>query len=657
MTEGSDVAKGLGRGAMNQATRQPDQIRFGAFELDVRTGELFSIGTGAVEGGSTRVRLREQPFQILRILAERQGQIVTRQEIRQVLWPNDTVVEFDRSINVAMAILRKALADDADHPTYIETLARRGYRLIAPVEWPQNSSFGQDAREARAGRGPGGDDQERDREPSAPQYARKAAVLGAAVMLAIGGYMSLRHFREATPPQSKRIMLAVLPFENLTGDPNKEYLADGLTEETISQLARFNPNQLAVIGRTSVMGYKHKDERLDQIGRELSVQYVLENSLRQSGDLLRITSQLIQVKDQSHLWSHDYDYHAQDILAVEEQVASAVAREIQLRLPPPQQAELARSQPVKPEAFDAYLQGHYFFERNTDRDTYMAAQYYERATRLDSNYALAWVGLGRVRKWQAYRAQIAKEEGYRLAREAIERALVLNPNLAVAHVQMGRIKQQIDFDWAGADASFQRAIQVEPGNAEVLTDAAASASVLGRFDEALRLNHRALALDPLNAAGWESLAENEFAAGRQDSAAAHGKKALELSPDVFPGPILLSKVYLVQGRPQDALQEIALVRYDDIRAFLTVMAYYALGRKKESDALLSEFITKYPRHTYELAEIYAFRNQLSEAFASLDRAYAQRDAGLIGVKRDPLLTSLLHDRRYAAFLKKLNLPD
>jgi tetratricopeptide (TPR) repeat protein len=363
------------------------------------------------------------------------------------------------------------------------------------------------------------------------------------------------------------------------------------------------------------------------------------------------------VKDQSHLWSHDYDYRAQDILALEEQVAGAVAREIQLRLTARQQAELARPQPVNPEAFDAYLQGHYFFERNTDRDTYMAAQYYERATRLDSNYALAWVGLGRVRKWQAYRAQIPKEEGYRLAREAIERALALNPNLAVAHVQMGRIKQQFDFDWAGADASFQRAVQVEPGNAEVVTDAAASAALLGRFDEALRLNRRSLALDPLNAAGWQALAENEFAAGQHDSAAAHGRKALELSPDVFPGPIMLSKVYLMQGRPQEALSEIALVRYDDTRAFLTVMAYYALGRKKESDSLLSEFITKYPRNTYELASIYAFRSQPNEAFESLDRAYAQRDAGLIGVKREPLLTSLRHDPRYAAFLKKLKLPD
>src|SRR4029077_13568075 len=190
----------------------------------------------------------------------------------------------------------------------------------------------------------------------ASMYSRNAAVLAAsAILLAVVGYMSWPHVRDLTPPQSKRIMLAVLPFENLTGDPNKEYLADGLTEETISRLGRLDPNQLGVIGRRAVMGYKHKDERLDQIGRDLAVEYVLENSLRQNGDHLRITSQLLQVKDQSHLWSHDYDYRAQDVLTVEENVASSVGGKIKVRSPARKKADLARSQPVNPEAFDAYL--------------------------------------------------------------------------------------------------------------------------------------------------------------------------------------------------------------------------------------------------------------------------------------------------------------
>src|SRR4029077_801262 len=332
----------------------------------------------------------------------------------------------------------------------------------------------------------------------ASMYSRNAAVLAAsAILLAVVGYMSWPHVRDLTPPQSKRIMLAVLPFENLTGDPNKEYLADGLTEETISRLGRLDPNQLGVIGRRAVMGYKHKDERLDQIGRDLSAQYVLENSLRQSGDHIRITSQLLQVKDQSHLWSHDYDYRAQDILTVEDDVAKTVAREIQVRLTARQEAELARPQSVNPEAFDAYLKGYYFFQRNSDKDTDMAAKYFERATQRDPSYALAWVGLSRVRNWQANSGLAPVQEGHRLAREAIERALALNPNLAAAHAQMARIKIFADLDWGGSNASIQRAIFLEPGNPEYLSEAALSAATFGHPEEALTLSRRAVELDPL----------------------------------------------------------------------------------------------------------------------------------------------------------------
>src|SRR6201981_1973061 len=337
---------------MNTSTNLAERARFGTFELNVRTGELVSIGTAPAEAGSVKALLREQPFQILRILVERQGQIVTRQEIRQILWPDDTVVEFDRSINVAMAILRKALADDADHPKYIETLARRGYRLIAPVDWQQNSTHAKDTPGSLSETLPRIEGPMGEREPRAPKHWGKAAVAAAcAVILVVVGYMSWRHSRDVTSPRSEKVMLAVLSFENLPGDPNKEYLADGLTEETISELGRLKPEQLGVIARTSVMGYKHKDERLDQIGSDLSVQYVLENSFRESGDHIRLTAQLIQVKDQTHLWSQDYEYPLKDILNIEDDVARAIAHEIRDRLTSQQQAEFAQSRQVNPEAF------------------------------------------------------------------------------------------------------------------------------------------------------------------------------------------------------------------------------------------------------------------------------------------------------------------
>src|SRR4029077_16275186 len=229
-------------------------------------------------------------------------------------------------------------------------------------------------------------------------------------------------------------------------------------------------------------------------------------------------------------------------------------------------------------------------------------------------------------------------------------------NLAAAHAQMGRLKQQVDFDWAGADASFQRAIALEPGDPENVGLAAFSAAMLGRLDEALQLGRRAVDLDPLNAEGWgDDLGWTEFFLGQLDKAAADSKKALELSPGVWSSHSLLSLIYIMQRRPQDALPEIELVRFDTVRAFLYPIAYYALGREKESDAALSELIAKYHAGgAYQIAQVYAFRNQSDEAFEWLDRAYAQRDSGLIGTKVEPLLKSLHNDPRFAAFLKKLN---
>ena len=629
--------------------------RFGRFVLDP--------GRRTLSRADSSVSLTPKAFDVLLFLAQNPNRLVTKEELLQAVW-GDTFVE-EGNLTQYISHLRKALEDNSEATRLIVTIARKGYQFAtdvtvaeaadtakqAAVPVPTVESSLADTRAAL-------ESPANEAVPKAPKHWRKAALVGAsAVLLIVVCFAAWRHFGGMTPPRSQKVMLAVLPFENLTGDPNKEYLADGLTEETISRLGSLNPEQLGVIARTSVMGYKHKDERLDQIGRELSVQYVLENSLRESGDHLRLTAQLIQVKDQTHLWSQNYDYPMKDILHVEDDVAKAVAQEIQLHLTSKQQAAMAQSHPVNPEAFDAYMQGYYFFEKDTDKDTEMAAKYYERATQLDPSYALAWVGLSRVRNWEANTGAIPVEAGRRLAREAVERALALNPNLAEAHIQMGRIKQQVDFDWAGADASFQRAVALDPGNPESVRVTAFSAAMLGRFDEALQLNRRAVDLDPLNAHNWESLAETEFYMGQLDRAAADCKKALELNPEVF-SIWNLSQIYIMQGRPQDALPEIELVRYGPIRAALYAIAYYALGRKKESGSALSELIAKYHAGgAYQIAEVYAFRNQSDKAFEWLDRAYTQHDGGLAYTKVDPVLKNLHGDPRYAAFLKKLNLPN
>jgi TolB-like protein/DNA-binding winged helix-turn-helix (wHTH) protein len=630
--------------------------RFGQFALDSRKRTLSC--------GDLPVSLTAKAYDLLLFLAQHPNRLVTKEELLQAVW-GDTFVE-EGNLTRYISYVRKALGDASEDAGLIVTIARKGYQFTADVTVADAADTAkQGAVQVSTGRQVASryaadlEVAADEAVSKAPSHRQKAAVLGAsAVLLVIVSVATWRQVESMTPPGSQKIMLAVLPFENLTGDPGKEYLADGLTEETISQLGRLNPERLDVIARTSVMGYKHKAARLDQIGRDLSVQYVLENSLRKSGDHMRITSQLLRVKDQSHLWSHDYDYRAQDVLGVQEQVAKAVAQQIQLRVTAQQEAALVRSRPVNPEAFDAYLHGYYFFQRNTDKDTDMAATYYERATQLDPSYALAWVGLSRTRRWQAVRGLIPSEEGQRLAREAVERALSLNPNLAAAHTEVVRRKLFVDFDLVGADVAAKRTLALEPGVPASVGIAAATALYFGRFDEALQLNRRAVDLDPLNAGSWESLAQTESFIGKLDDAAANAKKALELNPDVWPGHFLLGKIYLMQGRSEDALPEIALVRYDSQRAFLYAMAYYAMGRHKESDAALSELIAKdHADSAYRIATVHALRNQSNQAFEWLDRAYADRDGDVIQTKIDPLLKSLRNDPRYAAFLKKIHLPN
>lgn len=627
--------------------------RFREFVLDPRRRTLSRA--------NSPVFLTPKAFDVLVILVQNPNRLVTKEELLGAVW-GDTFVE-EGNLTQYISHLRKALGDNSEDARLIVTIARKGYQFTGNVAvYDATETDKQAAAQTLATATSQIATQSAFDAPTQHEMPKKtkpwgtaAVVSASAAILVFVSYISWVHVRSTSPPKSGKIMLAVLPFENLTGDLSKEYLADGLTEEMISQLGRLSPEQLGVIARTSVMGYKHKEERLDQIARDLSVQYVLENSLREYGDHIRLTAQLIQVRDQTHLWSQDYDYPTKDILKVEDDVAKAVAHEIQLRFTSQQEADLAQSHPINPEAFDAYMQGYYFFERNTSNDAEMAAKYYERATQLDPSYALAWVGLSRVRNWQINIDLIPAEEGHRLAREAVERALALNPNLAAAHAQMGRLKQQADFDWAGTDASFRRAIALEPGNPEFVRLAADSGAMLGRFEEALSLARQSIDLDPRNATSWQILAETKLFMGQLDEAAADCKKGLELNPDTWPGPVLLSRIYLSQARPQDALPEIGLVRFDAARTWLYAIAYHALGREKESDAALSELIARYHEPTM-VAEVYASRNQPDKAFEWLDRAYARHDDSLITTKVEPLLKSLHNDPRFAALLKKLNLP-
>jgi TolB-like protein/DNA-binding winged helix-turn-helix (wHTH) protein/cytochrome c-type biogenesis protein CcmH/NrfG len=631
-------------------------FRFGHFCLDPRTRTLSRA--------DSPVYLTPKAFDLLNFLVQNPNRLITKEELLQGIW-GDTFVE-EGNLTRYISHLRKALGDDAEDKRLIVTIARKGYQftpgvtvvegegtpgqIATPVPLPEPlPTDTRSASEARASRA----------LPISKRVWRIAAALAAsAAILVTIAYATRWRIVGMPPPGSQKIMLAVLPFENLTGDPKKEYLADGLTEELISQLGRLNPKQLGVIARTSVMGYKHKEERLDQIGRDLSVQYVLENSLRESGNQIRLTAQLIQVKDQTHLWSQDYDYGGQDILTVQDQVAKAVAEVIQVRLATPQQAPMSQPHRVNPEAFDTYLQGYYFFEHSaTDKDTEMARKYFERAIQIDPDFALAWVGLSRVRNWEAGEEGLFPTgDGQRLAHEAAQRALALDPNLPEAHSQMGRIQQYDDFDWTGADASFHRAMSLEPENPIYLRQSAELAAQLGRTEEGMKLSHRALDLDPLNPASWETLGELSADAGHLEEAMVDCKKALELDASTWFSRIWISRIYLMQGRPKDALREAGQIDLPEMRLRISAIAYSALGRREESNAALAELIAKYRASgPYSIAEVFAYRNQLDEAFAWMDRASAQHDSSLPEIKIDPFVQNLHGDPRFAALLKKINL--
>jgi len=457
----------------------------------------------------------------------------------------------------------------------------------------------------------------------------------------------------STPAQSGTASIAVLPFVNMSSDKEQEYFSDGLSEELLNDLAKIPT--LRVAARTSSFQFKGKTEDLRTVGEKLSVSTILEGSVRKEGNRVRITAQLIKAADGFHMWSETYDRELKDVFAVQDEIARSVAGSLKVALLGNGAAASTRAK--NPEAYNAYLQGEYFAKRYRKEDLEKAIGYYEQAIKLDADYALAWAGLADARGTQADSGYVSMDEGYRKAREAAERALALDANLAEAHAAMGWIQTNYDGDWAGADASYQRALALEPGNAPVVRRAATLASVLGRYEEAIAQDRRAIELDPLSAATYGNLEIHAYYAGRLEEAIAAFKKVVELNPE-YPGAhYLLGKVYLAQRYPQEALAEMEREPEPIWRLAGLPLAYHALGRNKESDAALAELVAKFHAESaFQIAEVYAFRGETNKAFEWLERAYSQHDGGLASLKGDPLLKNIEHDPRYADFLKKMRLP-
>jgi len=460
----------------------------------------------------------------------------------------------------------------------------------------------------------------------------------------------------STPAQPSTPSIAVLPFVNMSDDKSQEYFSDGLSEELLNDLAKI-PG-LRVVARTSSFQFKGKNEDLRTVGEKLNVSTILEGSVRKEGNRVRIAAQLIKTGDGFHLWSETYDRELKDVFAVQDEIARSVAGSLKVALLGDKTATApARTTTTNTEAYKTYLQGKYFLDRTGKENVEKAVAYFEQAIKLDPGYAPAWVGLAQSHSEQGDLGYLPVDEGYRKAREAVERALTLDANLAEAHVALGRIRWSYDWEWAGADASYQRALALEPGNAKALLGAADLAGTLGRFEEAMALHRRAVELDPLNTLGHLFLGSAAYYAGRLEEAVVAIKKTLELNPEFPIAHTALGQVYLAQAHPQEALAEMERESEPPMRLYGQALAYHALGRKKESDAALAELIAKFHAESaYQVAEVYAFRGETDRAFDWLERGYTQHDGGLPFMKGDPLLKSLERDPRYAAFLKKMRLP-
>jgi len=482
------------------------------------------------------------------------------------------------------------------------------------------------------------------------------ALTSVAVLAIAAGLWVAESRKRSVPPKVSAgiVSIAVMPFVNMSSDKEQEYFSDGLSEELLNHLVRI-PG-LRVAARTSSFQFKGKNEDLRTIALKLNVSNILEGSVRKEGQKVRITAQLINADDGFHMWSETYDRDLSDVFEVQEDIARSVANSLKVKLfgATPFASSAATN---NLEAYNAYLQGRYFFERRDRESLERALSYYEQAITLDSSYALAWAQIAQVRANQADRGYLPTKEGYEKARTAAEKALALDPNLAEANSAFAWIKATYDWDWAAADAFYQRALALEPGNATVVRAAGGLAASLGRLDEALALHRRAVELDPLSAAARMNLGTYSYYSGQFDEALAAFRKSLELSPALPAVHHDLGRVYLAEGRPQEALAEIQQEHEPVWRLFGQVLVYHALNKKNEADAALSEFIAKYSDGSaYQVAGAYAFRGQAEKAFKWLDKAYAGRDPGLSDVKVDPLLSNIRSDPRYSAFLKKMGLP-
>jgi adenylate cyclase len=450
-----------------------------------------------------------------------------------------------------------------------------------------------------------------------------------------------------TPPTRS---IAVLPFVDMSPEGDQAYLSDGIAEELLNLLAQIS--ELQVAARTSSFSFKGKDVQIADVARELRVAHILEGSVRKAGNRVRITAQLIKADDGYHLWSETFDRTLDDVFAIQDEISAAVVSALKIKL----LGAVPKSVEVNPEAYALYLQGLYFRERRTQKDWENSTLAYQQALDIDPDYAAAWAGLSMVLGSQAGQGYIDLREGYLQARSAAQKALTLDPNLAEAHAAMGLIQLNYDWDWDSTEVSFQRALDLAPGDARILAQMGILQRYLGELANSVEMNERAVALDPLSLNGYHQLGLALTWGGELDEAMAVYDHLLTLQPKYAAANMSRSRILLMQGKPGEALAAAEAETEPFWRRFGVLICLYALQRNEEADPQLATFIEQNQDDSaYQIAAVYGARSDADKVFEWLEIAYEQRDGGIPEMLHDPMLASFRNDPRWAELLKKIGL--
>ncbi len=620
---------------MNDDSKSTASARFGGFE--VQAGELRRQGV--------KIKIQEQPLQLLLVLIERAGEVVTREELQKRLWSSDTFVDFERGLNRAVNKVREALGDSSESPRWIETVPRRGYRFLAPVEL----AHAPDPSHA---------------EPASVDAVSKRWRIGTAwafaiLLPALGlGFAGLYYWYFAEPPIRS---IAVLPLQNLSGDATQQYFADGITDGIITEIARIR--SLRVISRTSVMQYKATQKPLPVIAKELGVDSVVEGTILHSGDKVRITAQLIRASDDRHLWAEKYERSLDDILKLQSEVAEAIASQIQTRIAPQEHVVLHRRRRVNQQAFEAYAGGSYFGSRTSEESLNKSVALFKKAIEIDPGYGQAYAGLSHSYYVLGMLGMRPAGDAYPPARAAALRALELDNTIAEAHNTLAEVERGYGFNWASAEVEFKLALQLNPNYALAHSGYAGVLSNMGRHDQAVAEANRGRELDPVSVSSNTALGRVLYRARRYDQSIASARKAVELDPNDASPLWWIALSHEQRGELKQAIVELekAVVLSGDgtLSRALLANAYAAAEQPAKAIEILENLKARSLKgyvSPVDLAVIYTGLRDRDSAFTWLNKAYEQRTMRIQQLS-EPIFDSLRVDPRFQALARRLNLAN